>query len=217
MVEGMTYKSRAEWLKARRPYLGGSEAACVLGLNPYKTNVQLWEEKMGLAQPADISGNPLVQYGSQAERYLRELFMLDFPSYGLWYVANNMFRNTAYPWAHASVDGLLKEMDTGRSGVLEIKTATVNTSAQREKWNDRVPDSYYVQVLHYMAVLELDFAVIKAQLKTDYDGNVRLETRHYKIERGEVDEDIKMLMDAERDFTESIKQSKRPALILPRI
>jgi len=38
-------KSREEWLKARHFGIGGSDAACIVGANKYKTNVQLWEEK----------------------------------------------------------------------------------------------------------------------------------------------------------------------------
>ena len=37
--------SRDEWLKERTKGIGGSDVATILGLNPYKTPLQLWEEK----------------------------------------------------------------------------------------------------------------------------------------------------------------------------
>ena len=40
--------NREEWLQARRRGIGGSDAAAVLGLSPWKSNVRLWEEKTGL-------------------------------------------------------------------------------------------------------------------------------------------------------------------------
>lgn len=39
--------SRTEWLKERTKGIGGSDVATVLGLNPYKTPLELWEEKTG--------------------------------------------------------------------------------------------------------------------------------------------------------------------------
>lgn len=37
--------TRAEWLEERRKGIGGSDVAALLGLNPYKTPLALWEEK----------------------------------------------------------------------------------------------------------------------------------------------------------------------------
>ena len=55
-------KDRAEWLEARKDGLGASDAAALLGLSPWKTNVQLWEEKCGLVIPEDIGDKPYVRY-----------------------------------------------------------------------------------------------------------------------------------------------------------
>lgn len=69
----------------------------------------------------------------------------------------------------------------------------------------------------YMAVMEADFAVLKAQLKRDFDGDVRLETRHYHIERSEAQEDIDYLMQKGAEFWEYVKKDKRPPLMLPEV
>ncbi len=39
--------NKEEWLEERKNGIGGSDAATILGLNPYKTNIDLWEEKTG--------------------------------------------------------------------------------------------------------------------------------------------------------------------------
>lgn len=216
MIQMHKLGSRDEWLEARKGYIGGSEASSIVGKNPYMSNVELWELKTGRRQPNDLSGNELVQYGHDAEEYLRELFKLDFPELAVNYSENNLWTNDEFPWAHASLDGWLENKD-GRRGVLEIKTTSILQSMQKERWHDRIPDNYYIQVLHYMAVIEADFACLKAQLKFDYDGDIVLTTRHYWIERKDVEEDIRYLMKAEKDFSEHVRGDKRPALLLPEV
>lgn len=205
---------RSAWLDARKNHIGGSDAAACVGMNPYKDNVRLWEEKMGMVLPEDISEKEYVQYGTEAEKYLRELFALDFPEYQVLYDENNMFLNPDFPWMHASLDGELVDQ-RGRHGILEIKTTNILQSMQREKWNDRIPDNYYCQILHYLAVTECDFAVLKARLKSEWNGELIIREKHYFIERNEVEEDIKMLVEVERRFWECIKSGRRPDLILP--
>ena len=215
-VQMIQLKSREEWLEKRKNRIGGSEASCVLGMNPYKSNVELWEIKTGKAEAEDISDKPYVVYGNNAEDFLRELFKLDFPDYKVGYIENNMFINDKYPFAHASLDGWLTDKN-GRKGILEIKTTNILQSMQKEKWKDRIPDNYYLQVLHYLMVTEFDFAILKAQLKYDYSEGLYLNTRHYMIERSEVEEDIEFLKKAEIEFFEMVQADKKPALILPEI
>lgn len=207
--------SRAEWLEHRKNYIGGSDASCIVGMNPYKSNVELWEEKTGKKQAEDISDKPYVKYGTEAEKYLRELFALDYPQYSVSYVDNNSVLNDKYPFAAASLDGFLTEKETGKRGVWECKTTNILQSMQKEKWKNRIPDNYYIQVLHYLMVTEFDFAVLKSQLKYDYDGDIFLTTKHYLIERDEVQEDIEFLEKAERKFFECIKEDRQPNLVLP--
>ena len=64
MISMQSFKTRQDWLKARQGRIGGSDAAAILGMNPYKTNVQLWEEKTGRRQHEDISEKPYVKYGT---------------------------------------------------------------------------------------------------------------------------------------------------------
>ena len=214
MVEMTILKSREEWLVKRRKGFGCSDCSAVIGFNPYKSNVDLWREKTGRTEQEDISDKPYVKYGTQAERYLRELFKLDYPQYKVDYVENNSFYNPKYPFARASLDGWMTD-DSGKKGVLEIKTTEILSAGQRAKWKDRIPDNYFCQVLFYMAVIEADFAVLKAQIKTVIDGDVRLETKHYKIERADVQGDIDFLMNACGDFWQYVQDDKEPPLVLP--
>lgn len=215
MVEMKVLSSHEEWLKARTK-IGGSDASAIVGMNPYKSNVELWKEKAYGIEPVDISDKPYVKYGTEAEPLLRELFKLDYPEYQVCYEENNIWFNDKYPWAHASLDGWLIDQD-GRKGIWECKTTNILQSMQKEKWDHRIPDNYYIQVLHYLMVTEFDYVVLKAQLKSVYGENVYLQTRHYPIERSEVEEDIKYLIEEESKFWEHVQMKKAPALKLPEI
>lgn len=210
-------RSHEDWLTARKNFIGGSDAAAVVGLNPYKSNLELWQEKTGIIQPEDISEKPYVKYGHEAEPHLRDLFALDFPEYEVGYEKNNIWLNDRFPFAHASLDGWLTDQE-GRKGILEIKTTNILQSMQKEKWDHRIPDNYYIQILHYLMVTGWDFAILKAQLKFEFSGgDITLQTKHYKIERSDVLEDIKFLETSEKAFWDLVKEKRRPPLILPEI
>lgn len=217
MIKMIVLRNREEWLKNRMNGIGGSEASAIIGMNPYMSNIELWQIKTGQLVPEDISEKPYVKYGTEAEPLMRQLFALDYPQYEVGYVENNSYFNDKYPFALASLDGTLIEKETGRKGILEIKTTNILQSMQKEKWDHRIPDNYYIQVLHYLMVTEFDFVVLKAQLKSSFNDDVYLQTRHYKIERAEVEEDIKYLESSERKFWKQVQEKKRPALLLPEI
>jgi putative phage-type endonuclease len=211
------FNNRDEWLKGRGHTIGGSDASAVVGMNPYKTNEQLWLEKTGQVVPADISDKPYVKYGQEAEPLLRELFKLDYPQYEVFYEKNNRFLNDKYPWGHYSADGWLIEKETGRKGILEIKTTEILQSMQKEKWNNRVPDNYYIQCLHGLLIMEADFVILKAQLKTVFEGVPYLQVKHYPIERADVESDLEYLAKEEARFAWHMDNKTKPNLILPRL
>lgn len=218
-VQMQTFNSREEWLAGRTSRIGGSDAAAILGLNPWKSNADLFREKIGAKKPDDIGDEDFVIFGNNAEPLMREMFKLDYPQFNVEYVENNFWTNSDFPFAHASLDGWLEEKDTGRKGILEIKTSNILNAGMTEKWKDRIPDNYYCQVLHYLMVTDFDFALLKARLRWEAhdDREVYCQIRHYRIERKDCEEDIKMLAEAEAEFAEKLKSNKRPDLILPEI
>lgn len=215
-VQMLTLSSREEWLQRRSGTIGGSDAGAVLGLNPYQSNVELYEIKRGIRQAEDISDRECIQYGHQAEMHLRGLFRLDYPQYRVEFIDNNMWLNDRYPWAHFSADGWLYD-ERGRLGILEIKTTEIKSPAQWAQWKDRVPDHYFAQVLHGMMVMEADFAVLKAQIKYEIDGNLKIQTRHYPFERAAYEQDFPILEKEEFDFAMCLKNGTPPHLLLPTI
>lgn len=218
-VRMIQFASREEWLENRKQYIGGSDASSILGLNPWKSNVELWLEKTGQAVAPDISGNPNVEFGIDAEPIIRELFKLNYPQYEVFYVENNSWFNDKYPFAAVSHDGWLVERETGRKGIWECKTTEIVSSMSKEKWKDQVPDNYYCQLLHSFMVREdCDFAVLTALLTWKFDEKeVYQQLRNYHIERSEVQADIEFLENSEKEFWKQMQSGIRPSLVLPEI
>ena len=220
MVTMQTFASREEWLAARTSYIGGSDISAVVGLNPWMSNIELWEIKTGRKKQKDISETPIVKYGTQAEKYLRALFALDYPQYEVLYEENNMWRNDKYPDFHYSGDGWLVEKETGRKGIWECKTGMVNSYKQfLEKWGDdkdpHIPQNYFCQILLGLLVTEFDFVHLTAQIKFGFTEEKKTIERH--IERSEVEDDLKYIAEKGIEFAKMIKEDRRPSLLLPEI
>lgn len=218
-VKKVILKDREEWLHHRSKYIGGSDAACIIGLNGWKSNVELWKEKMGFIEAEDISSKPYVQFGINAEPIMRELFQLNYPQYKVEYEENNSWLNDKYPFAAVSHDGWITEIATGRKGVWECKATEIVSSMSREKWAGKIPDNYYCQLLHSLLVREdCEFAHLTALLTYKYqDKELYQQIKNYHIERSEVDGDIAYLVEKESEYYESLQSGRCPALILPEI
>lgn len=213
MVEMHRCKNHESWLKNRKKFIGGSDAACILGLNPWKSNLDLYREKIGLIEAPDLSDNEAVDYGTKAEEHIRALFQLDHPELKVEYVPYNSWHNDKYPFAAASLDGWLKDKN-GRKGIWECKTAIITSKAQADKWKDQIPDYYYCQLLHYFGVTEFEFADLRARLRFEYPDRKFCEERDYHLERFDYEEDISTVMEKEAVFYEQLKNKEEPPRII---
>lgn len=198
-----------EWHALRHKYLGGSEAAAAVGLSPFKSVRELWEEKTGRVKKPELTGD-YIAYGQNAEKPLAELFALDFPQYIATAPKDIVYISQ---YREASLDLLLEEK-TGehKKGFCEIKTANDMNGNARKKWaNNSVPEYYYCQALHYFIVNpELKFAYFKAQIKINGGELPYIETLHRYIARAEVESDINLIADKEDEFWWFVTQNKQP-------
>ena len=215
-------KNREEWLVERRKGIGGSEASCILGLNPWKTNQQLYDEKTGAVEIEDISNQSQVVYGKECEEYIRGLFACDnVDKYQVSYDEFEMVSNLKeYPWLYATLDGTLYNKETKEFGVLEIKTTTVINPSQWDKWQDQVPDYYYTQILHQLLANQYKFAILRADIRHyTKEGELRHTIRDYyfDLNTGTVKDDMQYLLEKEFEFYTNLKMNKRPPALLPMI
>lgn len=212
-----TFESRGEWLKARG--FGGSSASAIIGKNPYMSRLELYKACVNPSDEEKETVSDSMTYGVKAEPLIRKMFALDFD--GAYKVhtprMHEMYRRLDKPYLTATVDGILTESATGRKGVLEIKTHDMRGGADEENWTGRIPDNYFIQVLHYMMVMDdMEFAVLYAKLRYfryDDEGSRTLdhsELRAYEpIERKDVLEQIRWLEAKETEFWEEYVSKKK--------
>jgi putative phage-type endonuclease len=143
-----------EWRAARRQGVGGSDAAAVVGLDRWRSPLQVWADKVHAADTFEDSEPAL--WGRLLEDTVAEEFARRT---GLWvWHPMAMFRHPEHPWMLYTPDRLLE--DNGEVGLLEIKTTSAH---QAEAWEDGdVPDRALIQANWGMAVLNLPFAYVAA-------------------------------------------------------
>lgn len=211
-------KTHAEWLEERKNGLGASDAGTIIGVNSWKSNVELWMEKTGRAAAKDISDKAYVKYGHDAEPFLRGLFALDHPEYKVTYESPyKMIFSDDYPFIFCTPDGELEEIATGRHGGLEIKTTEIMHSRQWQEWDGRIPDTYYCQVLHQILATGWEFVWMRAQIKWHGKDGPQATIKDYLIERENVHDDIEFVRDSEIEFWDNVQEGRQPVLILPEI
>ena len=141
--------NREQWLAVRKGGIGSSDAASAVGLNPYKSQLELWMEKTGRGaglpkvDPKDQSspmywGNLLesivaAHYTMRSGHKVRRI--------------NAVLQHPTEPWMLANLDR--EVIGTPEVQILECKTAGINGA---RLWKDGVPEYIQLQVMHQLAV-----------------------------------------------------------------
>ena len=156
-VPNIDLLSEDEWLAERRKGIGGSDAGIVMGVSPFKTPRELWHDKKGLLQKSeeDVETWLKFKFGHENEKLIAALFE-QVTGYRVFSI-RSMFQHPKYPFMLADVDFFV-EMPDGRIFILECKTCDPETL--QKKWgspdDDKVPEPYQWQCVHYMATTNID-------------------------------------------------------------
>ena len=182
---------KKEWLKYRKGGIGGSDAGAICGLNPYRTAIQVYNDKR--TNEIEEFDNESMREGRDLEEYVARRFV---EATGKKVVTSDYsFQSEAHPFMLANVDRLLVGEEVG----LECKTASALTRCDFE--NGDIPPSYYCQCMHYMAVTGFKkwYIAILVMGKGFY---------WYEINRNE--EEIQALIEAEQDFWNCVESGEAP-------
>lgn len=193
MIQKITTNNHEEWLELRSKYIGGSDAAAVVGLNPWCSPYSLWAEKTKRL-PA-FEGNLATEVGTWLEDFIAKKF--EQVTGKKVRRVNQSFINDQYPWAIANIDRDVIGEDEG----LECKS-TSELNLKKYK-NGEFPANYYVQCVHYLAVTgkkRWNLAVLI--------GNKEFKT--FVIERDE--DEIAALMGEEEEFFHYIETDTPPMI-----
>lgn len=169
--------SKTQWEDLRSEYsfkgmLGGSDMGTIVGVNQYKSAVNLFYEALGLWDK-NIPTTEAMYWGTELEEKLRKDYAYWDGSFDTFLMnkqdnrkvnkvqqLNAIIENDNYPMLFANIDGnLIKHRDIKGKGVLEIKTIS---SYNSDKWQSGLPPSHEYQLQSYMLVLERDYGEIFA-------------------------------------------------------
>jgi predicted phage-related endonuclease len=133
---------------SRRDFIGGSDARIIMG-NDEAALIQLWREKRGEAEPADLLGNLVVQLGVATEELNRS-----------WYERHTgrritdvqrRVKHSAIPWMAATLDGIVE----GGEAVFEAKFMLPWSFSE-----EAAAEKYMSQLQHNMWVTHLRSSVL---------------------------------------------------------
>lgn len=209
------FKTKSEWLTHRS--IGGSSASALFGANPYMTALDIYCASVSPTNEKEENETVNTVYGQENEPLIREIVKVNFAKKfevesPKGYV---MYRRKDKPYMSATLDGLMTNIENPKEKwILEIKTHDVQSNADLEEWNGHLPQNYFIQCLHYLAVLNDTVGCwLVAKLRfLDYDtglprtadnGKCGEEIRYYKIERKDFVDDIAKLEQVETDFQEN--------------
>ena len=201
--------SKEKWLKARKEGIGGSDAASVLGLNPYKSSMRVYMDKISTNHVGnklkdiyedesirdiykhesikdkleiDKEVNYKMELGNKLKNFIANEFVLKTGKKVR--SINGILKNDKYPFALANIDRAV----IGEKAFLECK---ITNSYSKKLWQKEVPIYYKIQCYHYMAITGATHCYIAALI-----GNEDLVI--HRIDRNE--ELINEIMDLEKMF-----------------
>ena len=180
--------SRDDWLTVRKGGIGSSDAGAAVGLNPYKSPLELWMEKTGRdadlpkTDPNDETSpmywgtllEPIVaaHYTKRTGNKVRRV--------------NAVLQHPSEPWMRANLDREI--VGATDVQILECKTAGMNGA---RLWKEGVPEYVQLQVMHQLAVTGKQAADVAVLICGQ-------ELQVHRIERDE--SMIAQLIDLERYF-----------------
>ncbi|WHH58286.1 lambda-exonuclease family protein [Petroclostridium sp. X23] len=176
--------SEIEWLKWRKNGIGGSDAAAIAGLNPWKSPLGVYLDK--IKEIETFEDNERMRIGRDLEDYVADRFS---EATGLKVRrCNSILQHPQHEFMLANID---RDIVGKREG-LECKTT--NSYAKGDWEGDKIPAHYEIQCHHYMAVTGYDAWWIAVLI-----GNEK-----FVYKRIDRDEDvINYLINIEKDFWEN--------------
>ena len=191
---------REEWLRWRMRGIGGSDAAGVMGLSPFSTPLSVYFDKVQFE-----ASEPTIaqEVGIKLEPYVRRKFVKWIAEVeGIEIQVkkeHHILQHPEHPWMIANLDGYFYHPKLNCICLLECKT----TSAfMADEWDEEtLPDGYYIQVQHCLAVTGWKFAYVAYLVGNNKFGAM-------VIPRNE--EVIASIIEQEKNFWENHVQTNIP-------
>lgn len=148
----------------RTQFIGGSDVAAILGLDPYKTRLQVYEEKIGEGEP--FEGNHHTRRGQRLEEIAAEEYMT---KHGVKLVrVNTRIVNPRYPFITARIDRRV----VGSRKLVEFKVPSLGSYSKMKR--EGLHEGYIAQMHSYLGTTEFeagDWGIFNADMwdLTDFE------------------------------------------------
>ena len=152
--------NKQEWLQERKTYIGGSDLGSILGINTFRTALDVYFDKTAEGE-IEETNSQAAYWGTVLEDVVateytkRTGFKIEKPA--------GLIRHKQYPFIACNLDYWVIN-DQGSSHILECKTANqMKTTCWGEEGTNQIPESYLYQVAYYAAitgVTRVDIAVL---------------------------------------------------------
>jgi len=152
--------SIVEWENLRNNYIGGSDAAAVLGKSKYKTPYLVWLEKT--QNVSFFQGNLFATFGNLFEPIVRQLFRDNMNVEVT--EPETLFIHPDYPMLSGNVDGIINDDGNLGLGILEIKCTSTNRIAPHELPLN-IPVEWSTQVQHYLGITGFQYAYLQVYFR----------------------------------------------------
>ncbi len=184
-----------DFLTQRFRGIGGSDAAVVLGISPFKSKIQLWQEKVNKKINMESGDDDLrLLIGKALEPIIATSYT---KKTGRKLEVRPLKVHPDYPFMIGNIDREIIGDERG-PGILEIKTK----GAWIDWHSEDIPPYYMAQVQHYLSIYGYDWAAFAV---------LDLGTRkisHVDIERD--DKQIAKIIDEEKKFWKLVETGVPP-------
>jgi len=153
-------EDKQAWLEERKTYIGGSDLGSILGINNFRTELDVYFDKTAEGIAED-SASEAAYWGTvledvvAAEYAKRTGFKIEKPV--------GLIRHKEFPFIACNLDYWVID-DEGNSHILECKTANqMKVTCWGEEGTNQIPESYLYQVGYYAAITgaqRVDIAVL---------------------------------------------------------
>jgi len=188
----------------RKTFIGGSDAAAILGLSPWKTPYQLWLEKTGQwQQPSSPEREKILARGKRWEPVVVEMLLDELRDRGheVEVIGRNLrYQDTAADFLACELD--LELLVDGEECSGEMKTVSPFASkAWGEQGTDQIPVYYTAQAMHGLMVKPRRKCIVAGLIGAD-------DLRVHEVVRD--DETIAGIRLAEIEFWQRIRDGVPP-------
>lgn len=183
-----------DWLSFRKKHIGSSDAPVIMGVSPWKTPYQLWQEKTGFEDHS--KDTTATRYGKQMEPVARSAYETETKDFVSTDPEDTIVIHKEIPFLMASLDGIAMLQN------LAIEIKNCNEEDHDLARYGLVPEKYLPQVQHQLACT--------GHMKMHYCSYHKGELIVVNVYRD--DKYITKLLKKEVEFWEQVKNLEPPKL-----